>query len=72
MADDQSEAPERFLPVDRQHLVATLSFALTHDARLAKAQAADVMAAIVAERIVDRLEAANFVVMRRPGRGHAP
>ncbi len=37
---------------------------------LAKVQAADVMASIVAERIVDRLEAANFVVMRRPRPGH--
>jgi hypothetical protein len=50
----------------------TLSSTLTHDSRLAKTQASDVMAVIVAERIVDRPEAANFVVMRRPGRGHAP
>ena len=35
---------------------------------LAKTQAADVMASIVAEQIVSSLEAANFVVMRRPGR----
>jgi hypothetical protein len=72
MTDDPSDAPEQLLSVDRQHLLATLSFALTHDGRLAKTQAADVMASIVAERIVDRLEAANFVVMRRPGRGHTP
>jgi hypothetical protein len=72
MTDDQSEAPGQLLPVDGLHLLATLSFALTHDSRLGKVQAADVMASIVAERIVDRLEAANFVVMRRPGRGHIP
>jgi hypothetical protein len=28
--------------------------------------------ATFAERILRSLEAANFVVMRRPGRGHAP
>jgi hypothetical protein len=33
-------------------------------------QAAELLASIVAERIVDRLEAENFVIMRRPGRGH--
>jgi hypothetical protein len=45
--------------------------ALTHDSRFAKSQAADVMATIVAELIVDHLQAANFVAMRRPGREHA-
>jgi hypothetical protein len=30
------------------------------------------MASIVAERIASSLEAANFVVMRRRGRGHVP
>jgi hypothetical protein len=50
---------KQLLPVDRQHLLATLSFALTHDSRLGKAQAADLMASIVAERIVSHLEAAD-------------
>jgi hypothetical protein len=45
--------------------------ALTHDSRSAKSQAADVMATIVAELIVDHLQAANFVAMRRPGRERA-
>jgi DNA-nicking Smr family endonuclease len=38
----------------------------------AQAQAAEVMASIVAERIVSSLEAENFVVMRCPARGHVP
>jgi hypothetical protein len=71
MADDQSDAPEQLLPVDRQHLLATLSFALTHDSRLAKTQAADVMASIVAERIVAHLDRAGFVVVRKPAVGAA-
>jgi hypothetical protein len=71
MADDQSDAPEQLLPVDRQHLLATLSFALTHDSRLAKTQAADVTASIVAERIVAHLDRAGFVVVQKPAVGAA-
>jgi hypothetical protein len=37
--------------------------------RLAKAQSAEVMASIVAERLIARLERDGFVVMRRPGLG---
>jgi hypothetical protein len=59
------------LPVDwHHHFLALLAFALTHDNRLT--QAANVMASIVAERILSSLEAANFVVMWRPGRGDLP
>jgi hypothetical protein len=65
LTDDQSEGTEQLLPVDPHHLLATLSFALTRDSRLAKTQAADVMASSVAKRIVSSLEAANYVVMRR-------
>ena len=69
--DNQSDAPEQLLPVDRQHLLATLSFALTHHRRLAKTQAADVMASIVAERIVAQLDRAGFVVVQKPAVGAA-
>jgi hypothetical protein len=72
MADDPRDIPEPLILVDRQYLLATLAFALTHDSRLARTQAADVMASIVAERIVAQFDAANFVVMGRPGRGHIP
>lgn len=55
---DHSDAPEQLLPVDRQHLLATLSFALTN-----------VMASIVAERIVAHLDRAGFVVVQKPAVG---
>ena len=57
---------EGLTPANPRDLVACLAYALTHDSRLAKIQAADVMATIVAERIVARLTEANFVVMQRP------
>ena len=61
-----SEAPEKLIPARRDDLIATLAFALTRDSRLAKAQAAELTASIVAERIIDRLEASGYVVMRGP------
>jgi hypothetical protein len=73
-----SEAPEKLIPVRRDDLIATLAFALTRDGRLARMQSAELLATIVAERIVDRLEASGYVVMQGPpapggaaiGRGH--
>jgi len=43
-----------------------LLHALTSDSRLAKAQSAELMASIVAERLIARLEHDGFVIMRRP------
>ncbi len=73
-----SEAPEKLIPARRDDLIATLAFALTRDRRLARMQSAELLASIVAERIVDRLEASGYVVMQGPpapgaaplGRGH--
>jgi hypothetical protein len=73
-----SDLPENLVPARRDDLIATLAFALTSDRRLARMQAAELLASIVAERIVDRLEASGCVVMRGPpapgaaplGRGH--
>jgi hypothetical protein len=74
------DGPEKFIPVRRDDLVATLAFALTCDSRLARMQASELLASIVAERIVDRLEASGYVVLQGPlapggaalGRGHEP
>lgn len=55
---DRSEAPEQLLPVDRHHLLATLSFALTRDSKLPKTQAADVMASVVSTRLRKRVNEA--------------
>ncbi len=57
---------DNLIPADPAHFLATLAFALTSDGRLAKAQSAELLAKIVAERIVARLERDGFVIMQRP------
>jgi hypothetical protein len=52
---------EPLSPASREDLLTTLSFALTHERPPGKAQAAEVMAKIVAERLVDRPAAAGYV-----------
>jgi hypothetical protein len=59
-------AGEPLHPADPRDLVVSIALALTKDTRLAKAQSAEVMATIVAERIVERLARDRFVVMRLP------
>jgi hypothetical protein len=49
-----------------EDLRACIAYALTSDSRLAKAQSAELMASIVAERLIARLKRDGFVVMRRP------
>ena len=62
---------DKLTPADPRDLVACLTFALTSDSRLAKAQAAEIMAKIVAERIAAQLERDRFVIMRKPSEGGA-
>jgi hypothetical protein len=64
MPDDAELTPAR--PED---LRACIAYALTSDGRLAKTQSAELMASIVAERLIARLERDGFVIMRRPGLG---
>ena len=45
-----------------EDLRACIAFALTSDSRLAKAQSAELMASIVAERLIARLERDGFVI----------
>ena len=67
MPDDAELTPAR--PED---LRACIAYALTSDGRLAKTQSAELMASIVAERLIARLERDGFVIMRRPGlAGHS-
>ena len=71
MADDLK-------PARRDDLIATLAFALTRDGRKRERNAPELMAGIVAERLIERLEKSGFVIMQRPpepgaaaiGRGH--
>ena len=71
-----SEPPEKLIPARREDLIATLAFALTRDSRVARMQSAELLASMVAERIVvDRVKASGYVVMRgppAPGAGDRP
>ena len=64
MSDDDELVPAR-----AEDLRACIAYALTSDGRLAKTQSAELMASIVAERLIARLERDGFVIMRRPGLG---
>lgn len=54
MMPGMPEAPEKLIPAHRDDLIATLAFAPTRDRRLARVQSAELLASIVAERIVER------------------
>jgi hypothetical protein len=56
-------------PADPDDLRQALAFALSFDGRKRWRQADDQMARITADHLVRYLEMADFVVMRRPGRG---
>jgi hypothetical protein len=60
---------DKLNPADPRDLVISIALALTSDTRLARAEAAEAMANVVAERIVERLERDRFVVLRRPPTG---
>ena len=63
------EPDDDLTPARAEDLRACIAFALTSDARLAKAQSAELMASIVAERLMERLERDGFVVMKKPALG---
>ena len=63
------DADDKLTPADPRDLAISIALALTSDSPLAKAQAAEAMANVVAERIVERLKAAGFVVMKKPTPG---
>ena len=75
-----TDAPDRLTPAAPEDLADALAFALRFDGRKRKHDAGEFMAAIVAKRLVDHLERAGFVVMKRPpavgasalGRGYEP
>ena len=65
------DAPDRLTPAAPDDLADALAFALRFDGRRRKHDAAEMMAAIVAKRLVDHLERSGFVVMKRPAVGGA-
>jgi hypothetical protein len=72
------ERPEDLTPADPEDLAAALAFALRFDVRRRNHDAAEIMARIIARRLVEHLAQSGFVVMRKPpvlgaaaiGRGH--
>jgi hypothetical protein len=61
--------PSTLRPADPANLVEALFFALRYDGRKRVHHADSIMARIVAERLVQHLERAGYVVMRKPGGG---
>jgi len=61
-----TDAPDRLTPAAPDDLADALAFALRFDGRKRKHDAGEFMARIVAERLVRHLDAAGFVVMRKP------
>jgi hypothetical protein len=53
-------------PASPDDLADTLAFALRFDGRKRKRDAGEFMAAIVARRLVEHLDRAGFVVMKKP------
>ena len=57
---------DKLTPADPREVVIALALGLTAKPPLARYQAAETMAKIVAERLVEHLEASGFVFMRKP------
>jgi hypothetical protein len=61
-ADD----PQQLRPATPDEIAEALSFALRYDGRRRVHHAADAMARITAQRLVEHLERSGFVPMKRP------
>jgi hypothetical protein len=66
-----TDAPDRLTPAAPDDLADALAFALRFDGRKRKHNASEMMARILAERLVEHLERSGFVVMKRPPIGGA-
>jgi hypothetical protein len=60
------DALDKLTPADPRDLADALAFALRFHGRKRVHQADEYMAAITAERLVEHLERAGFVVMKKP------
>ena len=58
--------PSPLQPAEPQDIADALAFALRYSGRKRVSDAADVMAAVVAKRLVEHLERCGFVVLRKP------
>ncbi len=67
------DADDKLTPANPREVVTALSLLLTSGRQLAKYHAAETMAKIVAEGLVEHLSASGFVVMRKqPAGGTSP
>jgi hypothetical protein len=57
---------DKLLPADRDDLASALAFALRFQGRKRTHNADEIMAEIVAKRLVEHLDRAGFVVMKKP------
>jgi hypothetical protein len=57
---------DRHTPASSEDLADALAFALRYSGRKRTHDAGEMMAAIVAKRLVEHLERAGFVVMKKP------
>ena len=60
------DAADKLTPADPSDLAAALAFALRYQGRKRVHNADEIMAEIVARRLLAHLERAGFVVMKRP------
>ena len=58
--------PDRLTPAISEDLADALAFALRYSGRKRTHDAGEMMAAIVAERLVEHLERSGFVIMKKP------
>ena len=61
-----TDPAERLTPADPRDLADAIAFALRFQGRKRVHNADEIMAEIVAKRLVEHLERAGFVVMKRP------
>ena len=65
-ARDMPDNPDDLTPANPEDLAEALAFALRHSGRKRVRHADELMSAIVARRLVDHIERAGFIVMRKP------
>lgn len=58
--------PPELLPATSQDIAEALAFALRYSGRKRVHDSAEIMAAIVAKRLVEHLDRCGFVVLRKP------
>jgi hypothetical protein len=68
-----TDAADRLTPAGPQDVASALAFALQYRGRKRARDSRDIMAEVVAERLVAHLERSGFVIMRKlPALGAAP